>query len=188
MPVNVSVKILAKVTAGFAKEVDDVNQYPAEIYNPTEGATKSLFNLKVPRIIINKPKVAIDSDRKILMPDLLFCESWNTPKSNIRFANITPINPPISWAGIKLHSSNNEISFLRNMTKLTHGLKWAPDILINVQISAVSPAPVAIVFARRMIDVSLDKLLAIIPDPTTTITKKLVPISSERNLELIKLI
>ena len=39
MPVNVSVKILAKVTAGFAKEVDDVNKYPAEIYNPTEGAT-----------------------------------------------------------------------------------------------------------------------------------------------------
>ena len=75
MPVNVSVKILAIVTAGFAKEVEDVNQYPAEIYNPTEGATKSLFNLKVPRIIINRPKVAIDSDRKILMPVLLFCES-----------------------------------------------------------------------------------------------------------------
>jgi hypothetical protein len=39
-----------------------------------------------------------------------------------------------------------------------------------------------------MIDVSLDKLLAMIPDPTTVITRKAVPISSERNLEFIILI
>jgi hypothetical protein len=31
MPEKVSVKALASVTAGFAKEVDDVNQYPAVI-------------------------------------------------------------------------------------------------------------------------------------------------------------
>ena len=40
IPVNVSVNPLAKVTAGFAKDVEDVNQQPAEIYNPTAGATK----------------------------------------------------------------------------------------------------------------------------------------------------
>ena len=33
IPVKVSLNPLAKVTAGFAKEVEDVNQYPAEIYN-----------------------------------------------------------------------------------------------------------------------------------------------------------
>ena len=35
MPVKVSVKDLAIVTAGLAKEVEDVNQYPAVMYKPT---------------------------------------------------------------------------------------------------------------------------------------------------------
>ena len=31
MPVNESVKVLAIATAGFANDVDEVNQYPADI-------------------------------------------------------------------------------------------------------------------------------------------------------------
>ena len=34
IPVKVSVNILLNVTAGFAKDVDEVNQYPAVIYRP----------------------------------------------------------------------------------------------------------------------------------------------------------
>ena len=37
MPEKLSVNILARVTAGLAKLVDDVNQYPAEIYSPTSN-------------------------------------------------------------------------------------------------------------------------------------------------------
>ena len=39
IPVNVSVNVLARVTAVFANEVDDVNQYPAVINKATEIAT-----------------------------------------------------------------------------------------------------------------------------------------------------
>ena len=40
IPEKESVKDLAKVTAGLAKEVEEVNQYPAVMYRPTAGATK----------------------------------------------------------------------------------------------------------------------------------------------------
>ena len=52
---------LAKVTAGFAKDVEEVNQYPAEIYNPTAGATAMVLSLLTPRMVIIRPKVAMHS-------------------------------------------------------------------------------------------------------------------------------
>jgi hypothetical protein len=44
--------------------------------------------------------------------------------------------------------------------------------------SAVRPAPVAIVLARRIIIRSEDRFCAIIPDPTIIITRKQVPTNS----------
>ena len=61
IPVKVSLNALAKVTAGFAKEVEDVNQYPEEIYNPTAGAMARVLNFLTPRIVIIRPNVAINS-------------------------------------------------------------------------------------------------------------------------------
>ena len=71
-----SVNVLAIATAGFAKEVDDVNQYPAEILvaQLREQLNRYLI-LKFQELSLISQKLAIDSDRKILMPDLLFCES-----------------------------------------------------------------------------------------------------------------
>ena len=43
IPVKVLLRVLAIVTAGLEKEVDEVNQYAAPIYNPTAGATISVF-------------------------------------------------------------------------------------------------------------------------------------------------
>ena len=63
IPVKVSVKDLLIVTAGFAKEVDDVNQYAPVIYIATEIAG-SLFAFIVNIIVINSPIVAKISDTK----------------------------------------------------------------------------------------------------------------------------
>ena len=60
-----SVKVLAIATAGLAKEVEDVNQYPAEINAPTDDATTIFPLLIVPKIIKINPKVAIISAVKI---------------------------------------------------------------------------------------------------------------------------
>ncbi len=61
IPVKVSVKILANVTAGLAKDVDEVNQYPAVINNATPIATDSLSFLLSNKIVSNNPEVAITS-------------------------------------------------------------------------------------------------------------------------------
>ena len=58
---KVSVKILEIVTIGFAKEVDDVNQYPAVINKATAVATEFLsFSLTYNMVSIS-PVVAIIS-------------------------------------------------------------------------------------------------------------------------------
>ena len=56
IPENVSVKERAIVTAGFAKDVEAVNQYAAAIYNPTMGATADGRARSVPRIVMTRPK------------------------------------------------------------------------------------------------------------------------------------
>ena len=94
IPVKVSLNPLANVTAGFAKEVEDVNQYPAEIYNPTAGAMASVLNFLTPRIVIIRPKVAINSLKYVLNPLLSFAEICRGSKSNIILARMAPKNPP----------------------------------------------------------------------------------------------
>ena len=96
IPVKVSLNPLANVTAGFAKEVEDENQYPAEIYNPTAGATTRVLNFLTPRIVMMRPKVAINSLKYILNPLLSFAEIWRGSKPNIILAKMVPKNPPIN--------------------------------------------------------------------------------------------
>lgn len=50
MPENVSLSDRAIVTAGFAKEVEDVNQYAAVMYAPTANATAFEGNREHPQI------------------------------------------------------------------------------------------------------------------------------------------
>src|SRR6202035_6197699 len=61
IPANVFVAILASVTAGFAKEVEAVNQYAAVMYAPTANGTASDRRFAQPQITARRPKVAITS-------------------------------------------------------------------------------------------------------------------------------
>ena len=58
IPVKVSVKRRAIVTAGFAKEVDEVNQYPAVINNATPIATELSSFLRINNMVKISPQVA----------------------------------------------------------------------------------------------------------------------------------
>ena len=61
IPVNVLVKRRAIVTAGFANEVDDVNQYPAVINRATPIATELTSFFLINNIVNKRPQVAMTS-------------------------------------------------------------------------------------------------------------------------------
>jgi hypothetical protein len=72
IPVKVSVNIRAIVTAGLAKDVEDVNQYPAVMNKATPNATDSLSFFLINNIVITRPEVAIISLTKRGISPLIF--------------------------------------------------------------------------------------------------------------------
>jgi hypothetical protein len=59
------------------------------------------------------------------------------------------------------------------------GLKWPPETGPNTKINTASPNTVAVLFSSSCKPLSDgDSLAAPIPDPTTTVTSRAVPISS----------
>ena len=63
IPVKVSENCLATVTAGFAKLVEEVNQYAEAIYEPTKTGKFSLASSIPRKITKTNPKVANISDK-----------------------------------------------------------------------------------------------------------------------------
>tara|TARA_A100001388_G_scaffold14202_1_gene9576 strand:- start:95 stop:403 length:309 start_codon:yes stop_codon:yes gene_type:complete len=93
IPVNVSVNVLARVTAGFANEVDDVNQYPAVINKATEIATLDLLFFLTIKIVKINPNDAIISLKNMLLPILGLDEICIKLSSNKKCIDSTAINP-----------------------------------------------------------------------------------------------
>ena len=75
MPPNISLSDLAIVTAGFAKDVEDVNQYAAVIYAPTANGTTDDREGEEPQITENNPNVATNSLTNCVPPPRMWCET-----------------------------------------------------------------------------------------------------------------
>ena len=90
---NVSVNVLARVTAGFANEVDDVNQYPAVINKATEIATLDLLFFLTIKIVKTNPNDAIISLKNMLIPILGLDEICSKHSSNVKCIDTTANNP-----------------------------------------------------------------------------------------------
>lgn len=80
IPAKVSENILPIVPAGFANDVEDVNQYAEPIYVATTIAIFSFFEINIKN---TSPKDAIASATKIFKPDLSFCENSKFSIPNI---------------------------------------------------------------------------------------------------------
>src|SRR5258708_36636191 len=100
IPENVSVIERAKVTAGFANDVDDVNQYAPVMYAPTANGTADERRRAQPQMTANNPNVATNSLNTWAVPERTWREAANIGSPNMRSAEATPGPAPAMWAGM----------------------------------------------------------------------------------------
>src|SRR5215208_5558191 len=94
IPAKVSENVRAIATAGFAKLVDDVNQYAAPMYAPTAGAAQAPRPVRTrARIRATSPAVATASPTHRCHPERSVPDR-RCGTSNIRFASNAPATPP----------------------------------------------------------------------------------------------
>lgn len=98
MPANVSLKQRAIVTAGFANDVEAVNQYAEAMYNPTANGIIPEREREQPQITDKRPKVAINSLNNCALPLRACCEKEMMGSLNIRWATIVPQIAPMHCA------------------------------------------------------------------------------------------
>jgi hypothetical protein len=94
MPANVVVKPRASVTAGFANDVEDVNQYAAVIVRPTNQGTACGAYRTPPRIVTTSVKVATNSPSHCPAPLRAVVPTARGARSNMRCARTVPRMPP----------------------------------------------------------------------------------------------
>src|SRR4051794_6699749 len=99
MPANVSLSMRAIVTAGFANDVDDVNQYADAMYAPTaNGATLARPDRTIPKITNSRPMVATNSPSHSAPDERVWVERVIASRSNMRLATTAPTQPPTTCA------------------------------------------------------------------------------------------
>src|SRR5882724_4445933 len=98
IPAKVSDNARAMVTAGFAKEVEAVNQYAAVMYPATANGIRLARVFETPQITAINPKVATNSLNTCADPCRACCDKENSGKLNIRCARAAPVTPPATCA------------------------------------------------------------------------------------------
>ena len=123
IPAKVSVADRASVTAGFAKEVEDVNQYAPVMYAATANEVKLERVFAQPQIVATRPNVANPSLNKRPPPDLMCVDANNGGKSNIVFARATPQRAPRNCAPMYAGAHRQETPPCHASERVTAGLK-----------------------------------------------------------------
>jgi transcriptional regulator GlxA family with amidase domain len=100
IPANVSLRLRAIVTAGFANEVDAVNQYAAVIYPATANGTALDLVREHPQITHTNPNVATNSLNTCAAPLRACCDNVTAGSPNIACAAIAPDIPPAICAAM----------------------------------------------------------------------------------------
>ena len=95
MPANVSEKARPTVTAGLAKDVDEVNQYAAPMYAPMAGAASMPRPVRASaKIRTTSPTVATTSPSHRCGPVRSRVDSSPSGTWYIRFASSAPATAP----------------------------------------------------------------------------------------------
>src|ERR671930_440584 len=101
IPAKVSLKARPTVTAGFANEVEEVNQYADPMYAPTAaGATAARPDDANAKISTMSPAVATTSPSHRWAALRSFVDQDTAASPYIRFATTAPATAPTIWAGM----------------------------------------------------------------------------------------
>ncbi|BCY09382.1 hypothetical protein L3i22_044700 [Actinoplanes sp. L3-i22] len=93
------VSVRARVTAGLAKQVDDVNQQAAPMYAPTAAGPWAPRPVRTSAAIsTRRPAVATTSLSIRCRPARAVLATVIAGRSNIRFPSTAPAAAPVSWA------------------------------------------------------------------------------------------
>ena len=87
--------VRAIVTAGFANDVDDVNQYAAAMYAPTANGTIAERPVRtMPKMTNSRPIVATNSPSQSPPDERVCVDTLTASRSNIRLATMAPTHAP----------------------------------------------------------------------------------------------
>src|SRR5712691_1426324 len=100
IPAKVLLAARAMVTAGFANEVEAVNQYAEVIYAATAYGTAVICCRTQPQITMSKPKVATNSLHHCAPLVRTLREAKKSGSPNMRCAAATPAKAPNTWTTI----------------------------------------------------------------------------------------
>src|SRR3954447_8106608 len=185
IPANVSENARPTVTAGLAKDVEDVNQYAAPMYAPTAGAASMPRPLRASaKTSATRPRVATTSPSSRWAPVRSLVERSPSGTWYMRLASSAPATAPITCTTEYAATSapDSPVRARRpssQSTAETTGLKCAPDTGPNSRMSTVSPRNVAVEFSSSCRPTSPgERRSAAMPEPTTTVTSRPVPRSS----------
>lgn len=168
------------VTAGLAKEIEEVNQYAAPMYAPTARPTAADRPART-RAKITRTRTAVATTSPSRVPGVTrsFVERL-IGMANIAFASAAPPTAPVIWeARYAPISPGRSRSPSARARRVTTGLKWAPQTVWKIRISTANPSAVATLFWNNWRPMSAgDRRWAASPDPMTTATSSPVPRSS----------
>ena len=178
MPEKLSVNVRAIVTAGLAKLVEAVNQYPAVIYIATSIATASGDSAPPVRWLIpvqswQPSRIDIDKrpERKVPTVEEPARQTSNAPEMYRKY------RPRFG----KEHKGQTVCSGPCPATSSPADgrIKNAPEIETKIVIKTYRMAPVAIVLpSKASPSFPPDRRSAIMPEPITVATRNKVPINS----------
>ena len=179
IPANESLTARASVTAGFANDVDAVNQYAARDVGtrPPTGRHRP-----APRARADdeeKPERGDDLAEELRRSGSRMSRQGEHGAPNMRLATAVPSRPPVTCATMYAGTSAQDRSPPNPPASVTTGLKCAPESGPNATMSASSAAPVAAVFASKARPtLPPANRSPMIPEPTTAATSSPVPTAS----------
>jgi hypothetical protein len=136
---------------------------------------------------VTRPKAATNSANHCAPPVRAFIEKSTRGAINMKCATMVTIMPPETLCDhVQQSFLGRQLALAGEHTGVTAGLKWAPKMGPRTVISTTRIAPVGKVLQRRASATSLVRASAMMPEPTTVVTRIPVPSASAAKRREIK--